>query len=148
MSLGWLVVPEGYTPHVDKLAQNLFLAAATPAQHAALSAFQPETIEILEARRREFAQRRDYLLAALRILGFDIPVMPEGAFYIYADCRRFSNDSRHFAAELLEQAGVAVTPGSDFGYHQAERYMRFAYTTSLTNLEEGVQRLRRFLGST
>jgi len=143
--LGWLVVPEQYMPHVDKLAQNLFLAASTPAQYAALAAFQPGTIEILESRRREFARRRDYLLAALRDLGFTVPVTPGGAFYVYADCRHFSADSFGFAADILEQAGVAVTPGSDFGRNHPEHYLRFAYTTSLDQLEEGVRRLGEFL---
>ena len=143
--LGWLVVPEQYTPHVDKLAQNLFLAASTPAQYAALAAFRPETIAILEDRRREFAQRRDYLLAALRGLGFAVPVTPGGAFYVYADCRRFSADSFGFAADILERAGVAVTPGNDFGHNHPEHYLRFAYTTSLDMLEEGVRRLGEFL---
>jgi len=143
--LGWLVVPEAYTSHVDKLAQNLFLAASTPAQYAALAAFSSETIAILEARRREFAQRRDYLISALRDVGFEIPVVPGGAFYIYADCRRFSKNSEDFAAQLLDQAGVAVTPGMDFGHNQPQHFLRFAYTTSLDNLEEGVKRLQRFL---
>ena len=143
--LGWLVVPEQYTSHVDKLAQNLFLAASTPAQYAALAAFRPETIAILEDRRREFAQRRDYLLAALRELGLAVPVTPGGAFYVYADCSRFSPDSYDLAAAMLEQAGVAVTPGSDFGHNRPEHYLRFAYTTSLANLEEGVRRLAEVL---
>jgi aspartate/methionine/tyrosine aminotransferase len=144
--LGWLAVPEPYASYADKLAQNLFLAASTPAQYAALAAFQPKTIAILEERRREFAQRRDYLLAALRELGFEVPVTPGGSFYIYAECSRFSSDSRTFAAEILEQASVAVTPGSDFGHNRPERHLRFAYTTSMDNLQEGVRRLRDFLG--
>jgi len=143
--LGWLVVPEQYVVHVDKLAQNLFLAASTPAQYAALSAFEVDTVTILEERRREFARRRDYLLSALRELGFTVPVTPGGAFYIYADCRRYSDDSYAFAAEILQQAGVAVTPGSDFGDNRPQHYLRFAYTTSLDRLEEGVRRLRKFL---
>ena len=143
--LGWLVLPESYAAHADKLAQNLFLAASTPAQYAALAAFHPETIAVLETRRREFAARRDYLIAALRELGFDVPVTPGGAFYVYADCRRFSSGSYEFAAEILEKAGVALTPGADFGHNLPERYLRFAYTTSIANLEEGVRRLRDFL---
>jgi len=143
--LGWLVVPEGYVDAVDRLAQNLFLAAPTPAQYAALAAFAPETRAILDARRDEFRQRRDFLLPALRELGFVIPVTPEGAFYLYADCSPFTDDSFAFAERLLEEAGVAVTPGRDFGANAPERHLRFAYTTSLANLAEGVQRLGRFL---
>lgn len=143
--LGWLVVPDHYTPHVDKLAQNLFLAASTPAQYAALSAFEPETIKILERRRLEFSRRRDFLIEALHNLGFVVPVTPGGAFYVYADCRRFSADSFKFASEILERAGVAITPGNDFGINLPERYLRFAYTTSLDRLEEGIRRLHDFL---
>jgi aspartate/methionine/tyrosine aminotransferase len=143
--LGWLVAPEAYVAQFDKLAQNLFLAASTPAQHAALAAFQPETLALLEQRRCEFQTRRDYLLPALAELGFDIPVRPQGAFYLYAGCAAFSRDSRAFARELLDQAGVAITPGLDFGSNQQLTHVRFAYTTSLANLKEGVRRLRDFL---
>lgn len=144
--LGWLVSPQACVPELDKLAQNLFLAAPTPAQHAALAAFEPQNIAILEARREEFRKRRDYLLPALRELGFGIPQAPEGAFYLYADCSRFTTDSFRFSEQLLEKGGVAVTPGIDFGMHRAERHVRFAYTTTLENLVEGVRRLREFLG--
>lgn len=145
--VGWLVAPSTYVEDVDKLAQNIFLAAPTIAQHAALAAFTPSTIAVLEARRREFRQRRDYLLPALRELGFSIKVIPQGAFYLYAGCERFTDDSFRFAHDLLEQAGVAVTPGRDFGVHDAQHHLRFAYTTSLENLQEGVARLRRYLGA-
>ena len=84
--LGWMVVPERYVREIDKLAQNIFLAAPTPAQYAALAAFEPETLAILDARREEFRARRDYLVPALRGLGFDVPCLPQGAFYIYAGC--------------------------------------------------------------
>jgi len=144
--LGWLVVPEPYVRQVEKLAQNLFIAAPTLAQYAALAAFGEETLAILEQRRQAFQQRRDYLLPALRELGFDIPITPQGAFYLYADCSRFTDDSFRFATELLEQAGVAVTPGIDFGNHLPQKHLRFAYTTSLENLAEGVTRIRRHLG--
>ena len=143
--LGWLVVPEAYVAAVEKLAQNLFIAAPTLAQHAALAAFTPETTAILEERRKEFQRRRDYLLPALRELGFKIPVTPEGAFYLYADCSRFTDDSYLFAQNLLEEKGVAVTPGRDFGANRANQHLRFAYTTSMEQLAEGVARLRDFL---
>jgi len=143
--LGWMVVPQDYVPEIDKLAQNLFLAAPTMAQHAALAAFGDESIAILEARRDEFRQRRDFLLPALRELGFDIPVTPDGAFYLYAGCSRFSEDSYAFSNQLLEEAGVAITPGVDFGSNEPGRHVRFAYTTSLENLREGVRRLGKYL---
>ena len=143
--LGWLVAPEAYVRELDKLAQNIFLAAPTIAQHAALAAFEPEARAILNERRDVYRQRRDFLLPALRELGFDVPVVPQGAFYIYANCSRFTDDSYIFANELLEQSGVAITPGRDFGANLPEQHVRFAYTTSLERLKEGVDRLATFL---
>jgi aspartate/methionine/tyrosine aminotransferase len=144
--LGWLVAPRAYLSAVDKLAQNVFIAASTPAQYAALVAFEPEVGAELERRRAIFLDRRDYLLPALRDLGFDIPVTPQGAFYIYADCSRFSADSTAFSLDLLTRAGVAITPGSDFGRHRSDRYVRFSYATARENLEEGVARIGRAIG--
>jgi len=143
--LGWMVVPEAYASEIDKLAQNLYLAAPTPAQHAALAAFEPETLAILESRRQEFQARRDYLVPALRGLGFDIPVMPQGAFYVYAGCGTLTKDSLAFARELLERAGVAITPGIDFGANAPKRHVRFAYANSIERLREGVARIAEFL---
>ena len=144
--LGWLVAPAVYVREIDKLAQNIFLAAPTPSQHAALAAFEPETVAILEARRQEFRARRDYLVPALRKLGFDIPHTPQGAFYIYAGCGALTRDSFAFAYDLLERAGVAITPGIDFGAHAPERHVRFAYTRPVEQLAEGVARLTAYLG--
>ncbi|RLJ15800.1 pyridoxal phosphate-dependent aminotransferase [bacterium endosymbiont of Escarpia laminata] len=143
--LGWLVAPEAAVDPLDRLAQNIFLAAPTLSQHAALKAFEPEVLEILEARRVEYLQRRDFLLPALREMGFELPVTPQGAFYLYANCEAVTDDSHAFAEALLEEAGVAVTPGRDFGFNRPEAHLRFAYTTSLPNLEEGVARLRKFI---
>ncbi|MBM3358198.1 MAG: pyridoxal phosphate-dependent aminotransferase [Betaproteobacteria bacterium] len=143
--LGWMVAPERYVRELDKLAQNLFLAAPTPAQYAALAAFEPETIAILEERRAQFKARRDYLVPALRALGFEIPVTPQGAFYIYAGCGKLTEDSFSFARELLEKAGVAITPGIDFGANAPGRHVRFAYTNSIERLKEGVARIAKFL---
>ena len=146
--LGWIVAPEHYVRDIDKLAQNIFLAAATPSQYAALAAFKKNTRQILEQRREAFQQRRDFLLPTLRNLGFDIPVTPQGAFYLYANCERFTQDSFEFCNRVLNEAGVAITPGIDFGRHRAQCHVRFAYTTSLENLDLGVTRLARFLKST
>jgi aspartate/methionine/tyrosine aminotransferase len=143
--LGWLVVPEAFVDAVDHLAQNIFLAASTPAQQAALAAFEPTTLAILEDRRRQFQRRRDFLLPALRDIGFSIPLTPQGAFYLYADCSRFTADSYAFARNLLDEAGVALTPGRDFGDFRATQHVRFAYTTAMDRLEEGVDRLRNYL---
>jgi aspartate/methionine/tyrosine aminotransferase len=145
--LGWLVAPQQYVYAVDKLAQNLFISPPTISQHAALAAFEPPTRAMLDAQRADFKRRRDYLLPALRELGFGIPVTPQGAFYLYADCSRFTTDSYAFALDVLDKAGVAITPGKDFGVNAPERHVRFSYTTSLENLKEGVERLRKYLHS-
>ena len=143
--LGWMVVPERYIRELDKLSQNVYLSAPTLSQLAALAAFTPETLAICEARRQAFRARRDYLVPALRDLGFDIPRTPQGAFYIYADCTRFTDDSHRFALDVLERAGVAITPGLDFGVHRASAHVRFAYTRPVERLREGVRRLGEYL---
>ncbi len=145
--LGWLVVPEQFVTTVDNFAQNIFLAAPTPSQYAALAAFEPGTDKILQQRRDMFRERRDYLLPAVQSLGFDVKVTPQGAFYIYADCSELTDNSMTFAETLLEEAGVAITPGHDFGEYRAAQHVRFAYTTSLERLEVGVERLRRFIST-
>lgn len=143
--LGWLVVPERFVRDVEKLAQNLFISASTPAQHAALAAFSPTTLAILEERRTEFRQRRDVLAPALTSLGFHLPAQAQGAFYLYADCSDLTGDSERFAHQLLEAAGVAITPGLDFGDNAPQRHLRFAYTTGIDRLTEAVDRIRHFL---
>jgi len=143
--LGWLVAPRAYVREIEKLAQNLFICPSAPAQYAALAAFEPDTLEILESRRAQFRMRRDFLFPALRELGFGVAAAPEGAFYLYADCSAHTDDSFGFSRRLIEEAGVAVTPGRDFGSHAPERHLRFAYTTSIEQLAEGVERLRKLL---
>lgn len=143
--LGWLVAPECAVPSLEKLAQNVFLSATTPSQYAALAAFRPDTVALLEDRRAEFARRRDYLLPALRELGMSIPVTPEGAFYIYAGIDHLTDDSFKWCQDLLEQEGVACTPGLDFGVAGARTTVRFAYATGIEQLEEAVTRIRRFI---
>jgi aspartate/methionine/tyrosine aminotransferase len=144
--LGWIVAPDSHVREIEKLAQNAFICPSAPAQYAALAAFGPQTLAVLEQRRREFQRRRDYMVPALRGLGFRIPLTPEGAFYIYAGCEAFSGDSDAFAFRVLEEAGVAITPGMDFGANAPERYVRFAYTRSLDDLREGVESITRMLG--
>jgi aspartate/methionine/tyrosine aminotransferase len=139
--LGWVVLPESALRGFEKLAQHLFISAPAAAQHAAVSAFSSESIAVLEERRREFARRRDFLVPALKKAGLRIPAEPHGAFYIYADCGR---DARGFARELLEKEAVAATPGVDFGANATERYVRFAYTRSMEDLEEAARRIARF----
>lgn len=143
--LGWLVAPESAVPELEKLAQNLFISAPTLAQHAALACFTPEAEKIFEQRRHEFAVRRDYLLPALRELGFGIEVEPQGAFYLYADISAFGGDSYEFCRYFLEEQHVAITPGIDFGRHRAAQHVRFAYTQPVDRLEEAVIRIARGL---
>ena len=100
---------------------------------------------MLEERRGAFEARRDYLVPALRALGFGIPVMPTGGFFVYADCTKWSHDSQRFCRDVLEGAGVAITPGIDFGRHRANEHVRFAYTIDDAKLRDGVERLARFL---
>jgi aspartate/methionine/tyrosine aminotransferase len=146
--IGWLIVPESFIEATEKLAQNIFIATSTDAQYAALAAFDAETLAELERRRAEFALRRDFLYENLLRLGFEIPVKPEGAFYIYAHCGKITDDSYQFALDLLEAEGVAVTPGKDFGTHDAQHALRFAYTTSIERMAVAMQRLERFINTT
>jgi len=146
--LGWMVVPTDLVPAVERLAQNIFLAAPTPAQYAALAAFTPQTEEILTGYKTELRARRDLLLPALRELGFDIAVEPEGAFYIYAGIAALAPDGETLAARLLDEAGVAITPGSDFGRHATAGFVRFAYTTARERLALAVERIGASLTST
>ena len=143
--LGWMVVPDDYVDAVDRIAQNLFLAPTTMSQYAALTAFKPETEEILKSRVETFRHRRDYLVPALKELGFKIPAEPQGAFYIYADCSELTNDSFAWTHDLLETEGVAVTPGVDFGEFEASTHVRFAYTRPIEELEKAINRITRYI---
>ena len=143
--LGWLAAPVSHMPHIEKLAQNLFICPSTLAQHAALECFTPAALALYEERRAQFAARRDYLVPALRDLGFKIPNTPEGAFYVYADVSAFCDDSFRFCTEVLHGAGVAITPGRDFGDVDAHKYVRLTYTVAIAQLQEVVSRLKTFL---
>ena len=143
--LGWMVVPDEYVDAVDRVAQNLFLAASTIAQHAALSAFEPGTMDILERRVSMFRERRDYLLPVIREMGFNVPVEPAGAFYIYADCSAITQDSFAWTRSLLEDEAVALTPGIDFGEYEAATHVRFAYTRPVDQLERACSRIARYI---
>ena len=144
--LGWLVAPQRHVREIEKLAQNLYIAPSTLAQQAALAAFQPETIAILEERRREFEARRDLILPGLEQLGFRIAAKPQGAFYVYADSSELGADSQILAERLLDEAGVAATPGLDFGDNAPRHHMRFAYTVEQGRIAEGLERMRKLFG--
>jgi aspartate/methionine/tyrosine aminotransferase len=143
--LGWLVVPPALIPEIEKLAQNFYICPSSMAQHAALACFTPEALAIAEQRRQEMRRRRDYLVPALQGLGFDIPVPPDGAFYVYADCSRLTDDAMQFCRDVLEHSGVALTPGVDFGEVGAKRFIRVSYATSMPKLEEAISRLGAYL---
>ncbi len=143
--LGWIVAPEWSLEALERLAQNVFLCPSTPAQYAALAAFTPEARAIMEHNKQVLKARRDYLLPALQELGFGIDTQPAGAFYIYADAARFTHDAQSLCLHLLEQAGVAVTPGIDFGEFEASTKIRFAYTTEIERLKQAVEQLRKYL---
>ena len=149
--LGWMVVPDAMVPVVERLAQNLFICASTIAQHAALACFAPESIAEYERRRSEFKARRDYFIPELNQLGLSVPVMPDGAFYAWADCTQAArklgvNGSWDFAFELMRRAHLAVTPGRDFGNADTARFVRFSTANSMAQLQEAVARLRALLG--
>jgi aspartate/methionine/tyrosine aminotransferase len=143
--LGWLVVPDALVAPIEKLAQNLYICPSTLAQHAALACFEPESIAEYERRRDEFRARRDFLVPALNAIGLTVPVMPDGAFYAWADCSAHSTDSWDFCFEVMKQAHVAITPGRDFGHAGTERFVRLSYANSMAQLQEAVARLAQML---
>lgn len=139
--LGWLVAPLNAVTSLEKFAQNIYISPASISQYAALACFTPQAQEIFEARKAEFAKRRDFLLPALTELGFKIKTRPDGAFYLYADITAFSDDAYKFCYYFLENQHVAFTPGVDFGHYRSNAHVRFAYTKSLPVLEEAVERI-------
>ncbi len=143
--LGWIIVPKDKIRLMQCVAQNLFICAPTPLQHAALLFFEDDVIEECRGYVREYRKRRDYLLSALRDLGFGIDYEPEGAFYIFADISNFGDDGFSFSMKSLSEAKVAITPGVDFGSNQTEKYVRFSYANSLENIKIAVERLAEWL---
>ena len=148
--LGWMVVPDALVGVVERLAQNLFICPSTIAQHAALACFEADSLALYEQRRAEFKARRDYFLPALQSLGLQVPVMPDGAFYAWADCSQACQklglkDSWDFSLEVMHRAHVAITPGRDFGTAQTAQFVRFSTASSLAQLQTAVERLRALL---
>jgi aspartate/methionine/tyrosine aminotransferase len=148
--LGWMVVPEPLVSVIERLAQNLFICPSTIAQHAALACFEAESLSLYEQRRGEFKARRDYFLPQLNAMGLTVPVMPDGAFYAWADCSAACaklgiKDSWDFAFEMMNRAHVAITPGRDFGTDQTHHFVRFSTASSMDHLQQAVARLRTIL---
>jgi aspartate/methionine/tyrosine aminotransferase len=150
--LGWLVVPEALVSVVERLAQNLFICASAVSQHAALACFEAESLALYEQRRAEFKARRDLFVPALNAMGLTVPVMPDGAFYAWADCsaaceRLGVANSWDFAFAVLERAHLAITPGRDFGQADTSRFVRFSTARSMPELQESIRRLQHLLGA-
>ena len=149
--LGWAVLPEALVPVVERVAQNLFICASTIAQYAALACFAPESLAEYERRRAEFKARRDYFIPALEALGLPVPVVPDGAFYAWADCTQAAKKlgvegSWDFAYAVMERAHLAITPGRDFGSHDTGRFVRFSTANTMPQLQAAIARLRKLLG--
>ena len=143
MRLGWIIVPEYLTREAEIIAQNIFISAPTFSQYAALEAFDYEYLETI---RNKFKERRDYLYKELNEI-FEIDAKPDGAFYLWADVSKYTDDSFAFAKELLEEIHIATTPGIDFGTNKTNQYLRFAYTREIEHMREGVERLKNYLQS-
>lgn len=141
--VGWVIVPDDLIDACRRVMQNIFIAAPTLSQYAATAALQNR--DDVEMMRQAYGERRTYLLQELPKLGFNIVVEPQGAFYIYADVSSISDDSRRFCWQMLEEAGVAITPGEDFGSYKSARHLRFSYATGLDDIREGIARIRHFL---
>ena len=143
--LGWMVVPEAALEAIGIMTQNFYISPPSIAQYAALGAFRPDTIALMEERRTEFKRRRDFLVPSLRELGFVIPHVPAGAFYVYASIENIAEDCETFCWDMLERAGVAFTPGTDFGHNLARQHVRFSYTQDMDRLALAVERLHKAL---
>ena len=143
--LGWLVVPPALVAPLERMAGNLFICASSVAQHAALACFEADTLKEYERRRAEFKQRRDLIVPGLEALGLRVPVQPDGAFYVYADCSAYSADSWDFCFDVMRDTGVVLVPGKDFGTAEPQRYFRLSYANNIANLEEALSRLRGYL---
>ncbi|MFZ4479297.1 MAG: pyridoxal phosphate-dependent aminotransferase [Rhodoferax sp.] len=148
--LGWMVVPLALVPVIERLAQNLFICPSTIAQHAALACFEPDSLAEYERRRAEFRARRDYFIPQLNALGLTVPVLPDGAFYAWADCssacqRLGVKDSWELAFEIMNRAHLAITPGRDFGTATTQHFVRFSTASSMSQLTLAIERLRALL---
>ena len=143
--LGWMVIPEPYFDATARMAQHMYIAAAAPSQWAGVAAMEPESTVIYEQQREELHRRRDFVVPALDAMGIAVPCKPDGAFYVYADCSGVTHDSWAFARGLLQQTGVAVTPGKDFGEHRAHDFVRIAYTAPIPQMEVALGRVDDFL---
>ncbi|WP_285594800.1 aminotransferase class I/II-fold pyridoxal phosphate-dependent enzyme [Kineosporia sp. NBRC 101731] len=142
--LGWCVVPDAFVPVMERLAQNYYICPSTPAQFAALECFTPQSLQVAEDRREEFERRRAVVLAGLEAAGLPVPVLPDGAFYVYFDVSGTGLSAWDFCERALAEKHVALTPGKDFGPGGADRYVRLSYSASVAELRQGLSRLAEF----
>lgn len=145
--LGWCVVPESMVSIMENLAQNYFICPSTIAQHAALACFSDASLAICEQRRNIFLERRQLVLEGLKRIGLFVPVEPNGAFYIYFDVSSTGLSSWEFCERVLQEAHVALTPGQDFGFCDANTHVRLSYAASAEELKQALQRLETFMQS-
>lgn len=150
--LGWLVTPAELVSPIERLAQNLYICPSAIAQHAALGCFEPQSLALFEQRKSAFKERRDYLVKALLELGFEIPALPDGAFYVWANCQKLYsslgvNNSWDFTFELMKRTHIAVAPGRDFGQNDTEHFIRLSTASSMTSLIEAVSRMKSIFTS-
>lgn len=143
--LGWCIVPDELVPVIERLAQNYYICPPTPAQYAALTCFEPESIAVAEDRRTELARRRRMILDGLARIGLEVPVEPDGAFYVYADVSATGLGATEFCERALAQAHVSLTPGMDFGEQNAGSHVRLSYAVAPEELTEGIRRLGAFV---
>jgi len=137
--LGWCVVPDSLVEALERAAQNLYIAPSIVAQYGALAAYSPEVFGVSEERRILFQRRRDLMYQGLRDAELEVPLKPEGAIYLYANISSCGIDSETFSSRLIEEYHVAVTPGTDFGSHCAQEYVRFAYTADEQDVRRGIE---------
>jgi aspartate/methionine/tyrosine aminotransferase len=141
--VGWMVVPPDHVRRIERLAQNMFICAPHAAQRLALHAM--DCPEELDANKAVYAANRALMMDGLRAAGLGAFAPPDGAFYIYVDVSAYTDDARAFAAEILDQAGVAVTPGLDFDAARGHHWLRFSYARSTADITEGLDRIARFM---
>lgn len=146
--LGWLVAPEKFIEKIEHLAQNLYISNSDIAQDAALSAFSPDVVSQLDSNLIHYKEQKDYLMNELLRIGFKIPVEPKGAFYIYADASNFTDDSYKFCWKILEDIGVAIAPGLDFGNYRSNIHVRFSFPKTINIMSEGIKRIDNYLTKT
>lgn len=146
--LGWLVAPEKFIEKIEHLAQNLYISNSDIAQDAALSAFSPDVVSQLDSNLVHYKEQKDYLMNELLRIGFKIPVEPKGAFYIYADASNFTDDSYKFCWKILEDIGVAIAPGLDFGNYRSNIHVRFSFPKTINIMSEGIKRIDNYLTKT